>query len=244
MATRPNPTSPVVRAGVYTRISWDPGGQRAGVERQRVDCEATCAARSWEVAEYFEDNDRSAYTGKRRPAYERMLAAVEDRRLDAVVTWHNDRLHRSPRELEAFIDLVERSGERVAVVSGGDYDLTTPEGRFTARIVGAVARKSPRTAAAGSGASTSSWPSRGDRRAISAGVCAARPSVSSSGRQRVACLPAKASSPSLGTGTVAGSRGRQPLRGPDRRCGRSSSRRGSPDCASTAPTHGDESWAR
>ena len=57
------------------------------------------------------------------------------------MTWRNDRLHRSPRELEAFIDLVERSGVRVAVVSGGDYDLTTPEGRFTARIVGAVARK-------------------------------------------------------------------------------------------------------
>jgi site-specific DNA recombinase len=32
-------------------------------------------------------------------------------------------------------------GLRVAVVAGGDYDLTTPDGRFTARIVGAVARK-------------------------------------------------------------------------------------------------------
>jgi hypothetical protein len=70
-----------------------------------------------------------------------MLAAVHDRHLDAVVTWHNDRLHRSPRELEAFIDLVECSSVRVAVVSGGDFDLTTPDGRFTARIVGAVARK-------------------------------------------------------------------------------------------------------
>jgi hypothetical protein len=44
-----------------------------------------------------------------------MLGAVEERRLDAVVTWHNDRLHRSPRELAAFLDLVERSGVRVAV---------------------------------------------------------------------------------------------------------------------------------
>jgi site-specific DNA recombinase len=70
-----------------------------------------------------------------------MLCAVEEGALDAVVTWHNDRLHRSPRELEAFIDLVEQSGLRVAVVAGGDYDLTTPDGRFTARIVGAVARK-------------------------------------------------------------------------------------------------------
>ena len=141
MAIRPNQTSPVVRAGIYTRISWDPAGQRAGVERQRVDCEAVCAGRGWEIAHYFEDNDRSAYSGKRRPAYQRLLTAVEERRLDAVVTWHNDRLHRSPRELEALIDLVERSGIRVAVVTGGDYVLTTPEGRFTARIVGAVARK-------------------------------------------------------------------------------------------------------
>ena len=39
-------TPPVVRAGIYTRISWDPEGQRAGVERQRVDCEALCTARS------------------------------------------------------------------------------------------------------------------------------------------------------------------------------------------------------
>lgn len=46
----------------------DPDGQRAGVERQRVDCEALCADRGWEIAHYFEDNDRSAYSGKRRTA--------------------------------------------------------------------------------------------------------------------------------------------------------------------------------
>ncbi len=50
MATRANQTSPVVRAGIYTRISGDPAGQRAGVERQRVDREAVCAGRSWEIA--------------------------------------------------------------------------------------------------------------------------------------------------------------------------------------------------
>ena len=141
MPNRSRDSAPV-RAGVYTRISWDPAGQGAGVERQRLDCEALCAARGWQVAQLFEDNDVSAYSGKPRRvrAYERMLSAVEEA-LDAIVTWHNDRLHRSPKELEAFMDLVEHSGLRVAVVAGGDYDLTTPDGRFTARIVGAVARK-------------------------------------------------------------------------------------------------------
>jgi hypothetical protein len=47
----------VVRAGTYTRISSDPSGQRAGVERQRIDCEALCVARGWPVGEVFEDND-------------------------------------------------------------------------------------------------------------------------------------------------------------------------------------------
>ena len=89
----------------------------------------------------FCDNDASAYGRKPRRAYERMLAAVESGSIDAIVTWHNDRLHRSPKELEAFIDLVERSRVRLAVVTGGDYDLTTPHGRLSARIVGAVARK-------------------------------------------------------------------------------------------------------
>ena len=70
-----------------------------------------------------------------------MLAAVESGSVDAIVTWHNDRLHRSPKELESFIDLVERSGVRLAVATGGDYDLTSPDGRLAARIVGAVARK-------------------------------------------------------------------------------------------------------
>ena len=70
-----------------------------------------------------------------------MLSTIEEGAIGAIVTWHNDRLHRSPRELEAFIDLMEHSGVRLAVVTGGDYDLTTPGGRFTARIVGAVARK-------------------------------------------------------------------------------------------------------
>ena len=54
MSLGPNQNA-VVRAAIYTRISSDPSGQRAGVERQRVDCEALCVARGWEVAEVFED---------------------------------------------------------------------------------------------------------------------------------------------------------------------------------------------
>lgn len=103
-------SSPAVKAGVYTRISSDPSGQRAGVDRQRADCEAHCLARGWEVAEVFCDNDASGYGRKPRRAYERMLAAAESGSIDAIVTWHNDRLHRSSKELERrSLDLALRA---------------------------------------------------------------------------------------------------------------------------------------
>ena len=86
MTARPKQSSPAVKAGVYTRISSDPSGERAGVERQRADCEAHCKARGWEVVDVFCDNDASAYGRKPRLAYERMLAAVESGSIDAIVT--------------------------------------------------------------------------------------------------------------------------------------------------------------
>lgn len=140
-----------MRAAVYTRISDDRKGDRLGVQRQEKDCRELCAAREWEVVEVFEDDDRSAYSGRRRPAYERLLELLKDGAVDAVVAWHPDRLHRSPTELETFIDLIDATGAQVATCQAGSYDLTTAAGRMTARVVGATARyeselKSERTA--------------------------------------------------------------------------------------------------
>jgi len=133
-------TTTGARAALYLRISSDPSGQRAGVQRQADECAELIESRGWTVAATFEDNDRSAFSGRRREGYEQLLAAVEAGSVDAVVAWHPDRLHRSPTELERFIDLVEAHGVAVATVQGGSYDLATASGRMTARVVGAVAR--------------------------------------------------------------------------------------------------------
>lgn len=130
----------MIKAGVYTRISSDPSHERLGVERQRQDCEELAKRRGWQVAEVFEDDDRSAFSGKPRPAYLRLLEAITQGRIGAVIAWHSDRLHRSPRELETFIDLVERTGTMVETVKAGTVDLSTPSGRAVARTLGAWAR--------------------------------------------------------------------------------------------------------
>jgi DNA invertase Pin-like site-specific DNA recombinase len=124
-------------AAIYLRISSDPTGQQLGVTRQRQDCEALCAAKGWTPVEYL-DNDVSASSGKRRPAYERMLTDVRDGRIAAVVAWDLDRLHRRPIELESFMALADERHLALATVSG-DIDLSTAQGRLTARLKGSVA---------------------------------------------------------------------------------------------------------
>ncbi len=127
-------------AAIYARISKD-DGTALGVKRQESDCRDLAARRGWEVGEVIIDNDVSAYSGKLRKGYQRLVDGIDNGTFDALVVWHPDRLHRSPKELETFIDLVEQTGVAVATCTAGDYNLATPEGRLTARIVGSVARK-------------------------------------------------------------------------------------------------------
>jgi site-specific DNA recombinase len=129
------------RAAIYARISEDRTGGGLGVQRQTEDCRALAAAQGWDVVEVFTDNDVSAYSGKRRPGYQKMLVAMAAGSIDVVLAWHNDRLHRSPLELEEYISLSETSGVTTRMVQTGDLDLSTSGGRMTARIHGAVSRQ-------------------------------------------------------------------------------------------------------
>ena len=100
---------PPKAAAIYARISSDPDGLAAGVSRQIEDCRAFAERRCWPVADVYVDNDTSAYSGKKRPEYERMLDDLAAGIRDAVIVYHLDRLHRRPRELEDFLDLCQRS---------------------------------------------------------------------------------------------------------------------------------------
>jgi DNA invertase Pin-like site-specific DNA recombinase len=129
-----------MNAAIYCRISEDKVGAGLGVTRQRDDCEELARRRGWEVVGVYVDNDVSAYSGKRRPEYRRLLADMKTGRIDAVIAWHTDRLHRSPRELEEFIDICEANNVHVETVRAGEIDLKTPAGRAVARTLGAWAR--------------------------------------------------------------------------------------------------------
>jgi site-specific DNA recombinase len=131
-------TTPV-RAAIYARISKDATGEGLGVERQLTDCRKYAADRGWTVAEEYFDNDISAYQGKRRPAYQRMLEDIEAGQRDAVIVYNLDRLTRRPRELEEFTDALQAARVTDLGVVTGDISLGTNDGLLMARILAAFA---------------------------------------------------------------------------------------------------------
>lgn len=128
------------RAAIYARISLDRAGAGLGVERQIEDCQALADARGYGVQYIFKDNDVSAYSGRTRPEYRRLVDAMQSGEVNVVVAWHTDRLHRSPRELEEYIAISELNRIDTVTVQAGELDLGTASGRMVARMLGAAAR--------------------------------------------------------------------------------------------------------
>jgi DNA invertase Pin-like site-specific DNA recombinase len=114
-----------------------------GVDRQVADGTALCDRNGWAHLPPFVDNDYSAsdYATKARPAYRRMMAMVRAGEITRIVCWDIDRLYRRVKELEELIELA--STGRLSIVSmHGDLDLSSADGRFTARILVSMAQKS------------------------------------------------------------------------------------------------------
>lgn len=126
---------------VYCRISKDSKeGAGLGVKRQESDCRDLARANGWHNIHVYADNDVSAYSGKLRPQYQAMLAAMRAGEIERVIAWHTDRLHRSPVELEEYIAASEGHDIPTVTVKSGLLDLATPSGRLVARQLGSVAR--------------------------------------------------------------------------------------------------------
>lgn len=130
-----------MKTAIYTRISADQTGEKLGVTRQLEDCVAKADELDWQVVERYDDNDLSAYNGKRRPGFEAMLDDMAAGKFSALICWHTDRLYRSMRDLERLIEIADAHRVNIRTVQGGDLDLSTSAGRMVARILGSVARQ-------------------------------------------------------------------------------------------------------
>ncbi|WP_210587112.1 recombinase family protein [Streptomyces sp. GESEQ-35] len=127
------------RVVIYARISDDREGRQNGVKRQEEQCRKTAARNGEEVVRVFVDDDRSAYSGKLRPEYARMIEYLEAGHAVGVLALAPTRLYRKLYEPKTrqdylhFHDLVQRLGLHVQTVKAGRFDLSTADGRKSAR---------------------------------------------------------------------------------------------------------------
>src|SRR4051794_26699959 len=87
------------QAVIYLRMSQDRSGEAAGIERQREDCMAEAERLNLTVVGEYVDNGKSAYSGRPRPEFERLLEDARAGAFGVVVVWATDRLYRQMRDL-------------------------------------------------------------------------------------------------------------------------------------------------
>ena len=121
-----------MRAALYARVST--ADQRPEV--QVAQLREYASRRGLEAVEYVDAGISGSRA--RRPALDRLLAAVHRREVDAVVVTKLDRLARSVRHLCELAADLEARGVALIVLDQG-IDTSTPSGRFLFHTLAAVA---------------------------------------------------------------------------------------------------------
>jgi site-specific DNA recombinase len=154
---------------IYVRLSQDRDGTKDSIRRQEADCRSLAKARGWRVVEVFTDRDLSAFNGKRRPAFDRMLESVEAGRATGVLAWKVDRIGRRTADVVSLVDRLRRAGGFIATCDG--LDSSTPVGKSVVQVASIFAElesenTSSRTRRAKLEAARQGRPSGGGRRAF------------------------------------------------------------------------------
>jgi len=141
MTKSPAPTKPIrkLRCAVYTRKSTEEGLEMEfnSLDAQRDACEAYIASQKsegWvELADHYDDGGFSGGTLE-RPALKRLLADIEDGRIDVVVVYKIDRLSRSLMDFAKLVEVFDRGGVTFVSVTQS-FNTTTSMGRLTLNIL-------------------------------------------------------------------------------------------------------------
>jgi DNA invertase Pin-like site-specific DNA recombinase len=128
-----------LRCAIYTRKSSEEGLDQAfnSLDAQREACAAYIASQAtlgWRlVAEHYDDGGISGGTLE-RPAIQRLLQHIEDRKVDIVVVYKIDRLTRSLADFARLVEVFDRRGVSFVSVTQ-QFNTTTSMGRLTLNVL-------------------------------------------------------------------------------------------------------------
>jgi site-specific DNA recombinase len=118
-----------LRAGVYARLS-ETYDAAESVPTQLANGERHAERRGWAVADTFKDDGFSAFKEITRDDFVRLIGAIERGELDVVIVRDVDRLTRNLTDWNRFEKACVRHGVLLSPYTGGDLDLSTPEGAY------------------------------------------------------------------------------------------------------------------
>ncbi len=134
-------SAPIIkkRCALYTRKSSEEGLDMEfnSLDAQREACEAYVASQKAEgwllVPDHYDDGGFSGGTLE-RPALKRLLADIEEGRVDVVVVYKIDRLSRALMDFAKLVEVFDRGGVTFVSVTQS-FNTTTSMGRLTLNIL-------------------------------------------------------------------------------------------------------------
>jgi site-specific DNA recombinase len=126
-------------ARIYIRVSTDEQAKEGfSLAAQEERCRQFIQSQGWEVDEVYRDDGYSA-KDLQRPAIQRVIQDVKNKKFDVLVVYRLDRLVRSVMDLHYLLGLFDKYGIKFKSVTEV-FDTTTAMGRFFITLVGAMSQ--------------------------------------------------------------------------------------------------------
>jgi site-specific DNA recombinase len=122
-------TEPQLRAASYARLS-ETYDEAESVPTQLANADKHADRRGWRVVARFKDDGYSAFKEIRRDDFVRLIEAIERDEIDVVIIRDVDRLTRNLPDWSRFEKAAVEHRVLLSAYSGGDLDLSTPEGAY------------------------------------------------------------------------------------------------------------------
>jgi site-specific DNA recombinase len=132
-------TRPTLRCAIYTRVSSDQGLEQDfnSLDAQREAAEAyikSQAHEGWKLRRDHYDDGGFSGGSMERPALQKLLADIVERRIDVVVVYKVDRLTRSLADFAKLVELFD--AHKVSFVSvTQSFNTTSSMGRLTLNVL-------------------------------------------------------------------------------------------------------------
>jgi site-specific DNA recombinase len=128
-ATPQQSTEPPLRAALYARLS-ETYDAAESVPTQLANADRHAARRGWRVVARLKDDGYSAFKEIRRDDFVNLIEMIERDEIDVVIIRDVDRLTRNLPDWSRFEKAAIEHRVILSAYSGGDLDLSTPEGAY------------------------------------------------------------------------------------------------------------------